>query len=167
MGIHKDSPSRIYAAILYQIEQMANETGSTYSLLHEVHLKTLELLDIDLTVNSFSNYLKELNRNKSRSFLLLGIVFGLAFLVLKSFEYSEKISQGYTSSFNAFFTFYWFLTFFHFMHVLFVTGILTFLFFKLKKESEGEVYALEVGGALWHMCDLIWILLFPTLFYIR
>lgn len=130
-------------------------------------MNTLFLVTSGYFVAMSVNYLKELNRNKSRSFLLLGIVFGLAFLVLKSFEYSEKISQGYTSSFNAFFTFYWFLTFFHFMHVLFVTGILTFLFFKLKKESEGEVYALEVGGALWHMCDLIWILLFPTLFYIR
>lgn len=130
-------------------------------------LNTLFLVTSGYFVAMSVNYLKELNRQRSRSFLLVGIILGLAFLTLKSFEYLEKISQGYTSSYNEFFTFYWFLTFFHFMHVLFVTGILTFLFFKLKKESEAEIYALEVGGALWHMCDLIWILLFPTLFFIR
>jgi nitric oxide reductase NorE protein len=128
---------------------------------------TLFLVTSGYFVAMAVNFLKEKNRNSSRKYLLVGIFFGLAFLILKAFEYSEKISQGYTSSYNEFFTFYWFLTFFHFMHVFFVTGILAFLFFKIKKESDSEVYALEVGGALWHMCDLIWILLFPTLFFIR
>lgn len=113
------------------------------------------------------NYLKNLDRVKSRLFLLLGIVFGFGFIFLKSYEYYEKINQGYTTSFNYFFTFYWFLTFFHYMHVLFTTLILGFLYFKLRKSEEGEINALEVGASLWHMCDLIWILLFPTLFFIR
>lgn len=112
-------------------------------------------------------YLKDNVRRKSRFFLLIGIFFGMAFLLLKTIEYHEKISQGYTTSYNHFFTFYWFLTVFHYMHVLFTTFILLFLYFKLNKEEVGEIVALEVGAALWHMCDLIWIILFPTLFLIR
>lgn len=113
------------------------------------------------------NYLKNNLRQKSRNNLLISIVLGAGFLILKSIEYSEKINQGYTTSLNHFFTFYWFLTFFHFAHVLFATFILLFLYFKIKNQEEDEIIALEVGTSLWHMCDLIWILLFPTLFIIR
>lgn len=111
--------------------------------------------------------LKHNYRESSRRFLLAGIVFGFGFIILKTFEYNEKIAQGLTTHVNYFFNFYWFLTFFHYMHVVFATIILLFLYFKIKNESEGEVHALEVGASLWHMCDLIWILLFPTLFFIR
>lgn len=112
-------------------------------------------------------YLKNQQREKSRQFLLLGILFGWGFILLKSYEYYEKIQQGLTTHVNYFFNFYWFLTFFHYMHVVFATFILIFLYIKIRKQSEGEVNALEVGTSLWHMCDLIWILLFPTLFFIR
>jgi len=53
------------------------------------------------------------------------------------------------------------------MHSGLLNLILGFLYFKLRKSEEGEINALEVGASLWHMCDLIWILLFPTLFFIR
>lgn len=113
------------------------------------------------------DFLKNSNRDKSRQFLLIGIIWGFAFIFLKTFEYNEKLNEGLTTSFNTFFTFYWFLTFFHYMHVIVATLILIFIYFKLKMPEEGEVNTLEVGAALWHMCDLIWIILFPTLFLIR
>jgi nitric oxide reductase NorE protein len=135
--------------------------------LHFAITNTLFLITSGYFVAMSLNYLKMFDRIKSRLFLLIGIAFGFCFIFLKSFEYYEKISQGYTTSYNDFFTFYWFLTFFHYMHVVFTTFILIFLYFKLKIVEEGEVNALEVGAALWHMCDLIWIILFPTLFLIR
>ena len=128
---------------------------------------TLVLITSGYFVAMALNYLKNNERLKSRKFLLVGIVFGVCFLFIKLYEYNEKLNQGYTTSFNHFFTFYWFLTFFHFMHVAFVTFILMFLYHQLKNKTDGEVMALEVGAALWHMCDLIWIILFPTLFLIR
>lgn len=130
-------------------------------------MNTLFLVTSGYFVALSLNSLKNNEREKCRKNLLAGIIIGSGFLILKSFEYSEKIAQGLTSSYNSFYTFYWFLTFFHFMHVLFVTLILIFIFIKLKKSFESEEYYLEVGAALWHMCDLIWILLFPTLFFIR
>ncbi len=130
-------------------------------------MNTLALVTSGYFVAMAVNYLKKTQREKSRQFLLIGIFFGLCFVGIKMYEYSEKISQGYTTSYNTFFTFYWFLTFFHYMHVVVATLILTVLYFKLKKQEEGEMMALEVGASLWHMCDLIWIILFPTLFLIR
>lgn len=130
-------------------------------------VNTLVLVTSGYLVAMAVNYLKNNQRNKSRWYLLAGIFVGSFFLILKLIEYSEKINQGLTSSYNTFFTFYWFLTFFHFAHVLLTTLILIFLYFKIMKPSEGEIEALEVGASLWHMCDLIWILLFPALYLIR
>lgn len=130
-------------------------------------LNTVFLITSGYFVAMALNYLKNKDRIKSRLFLLIGILWGAAFVVLKLYEYSEKIAQGYTSNYNYFFTFYWLLTLFHLAHVVFATLILLFIYFKLKKEEEGEFVMLEVGSSLWHMCDLIWIILFPTLFLIR
>ena len=130
-------------------------------------LNTVALITSGYFVAMALNFLKNSERAKSRLFLLIGIILGFCFILIKTFEYNEKINQGYTTSLNYFFTFYWFLTFFHYMHVVFATIILAVIYFKLKKEEEGDTNALEVGAALWHMCDLIWIILFPTLFLIR
>lgn len=130
-------------------------------------INTVSLITSGYFVAMSLDFLKNKDRVKSRMFLLIGIVFGFCFIFLKSYEYHEKISQGLTTSYNHFFTFYWFLTVFHFMHVVFTTLILIYLYFKLRISEEGELVALEVGAALWHMCDLIWIILFPTLFLIR
>lgn len=128
---------------------------------------TISLITSGYFVALGLDYLKNAKREKSRLFLLVGIIFGFAFIFLKTFEYHEKISQGFTTSFNTFFTFYWFLTFFHYMHVIVATMILIFIYLKLKNPKDDEVNTFEVGAALWHMCDLIWIILFPTLFLIR
>lgn len=130
-------------------------------------VNTLFLVTSGYFVALALNFLKNSQRAKSRLFLLIGIVLGFGFIFVKLFEYSEKIKQGYTTSVNLFFTFYWFLTFFHFMHVVVASIILIVLYFRLKEVKENDVTALEVGASLWHMCDLIWILLFPTLFLIR
>lgn len=135
--------------------------------LHYAIANTIFLITSGYLVALGFHSLKENLRSRSRKQLLLGILLGFSFLILKSIEYSEKLNQGYDSSFNHFFTFYWFLTFFHFAHVLFATFILIFIYFKIKEKTEGEELAYEVGASLWHMCDLIWILLFPTLFLIR
>lgn len=130
-------------------------------------LNTLFLVTSGYFVALALNFLKNNERVRSRWFLLTGIVFGSGFIIVKLFEYSEKINQGFTTSFNRFYTFYWLLTFFHFMHVVVAAIILIVLYFKLKTAEEDEIMSLEVGASLWHMCDLIWILLFPTLFLIR
>lgn len=128
---------------------------------------TLILVTSGYLVALSLNFLKQGKSALSKKYLLIGIVIGSFFSILKIYEYSQKIDQGLTSDFNVFFTFYWFLTFFHFAHVLFTTFILIFLFFNIKSGTNEEINSLEVGASLWHMCDLIWILLFPALYLVR
>lgn len=130
-------------------------------------LNTMFLVTSGYLVALALNELKQKNKLQCRKYLISGIVVGSFFIFLKLFEYHEKLNQGLDSSYNAFFTFYWFLTFFHFAHVFFALLILSYLYFSLKKDQANEVAQLEVGASLWHMCDLIWVLLFPTLFFIR
>lgn len=160
------------AGIFFYFSYRANNMDLFLEMQKKLNLNfaifnTLFLVTSGYLVALSHNYLEEKKRSLSRKFLFGGIVLGFGFIFLKSFEYYEKIEQGLTLHYNSFFTFYWFLTLFHYMHVVFTTFILIYLYFKLQKETNDELPALEVGAALWHMCDLIWILLFPTLFLIR
>jgi len=103
------------------------------------------------------------NLKKSSLFLKLTMLGGLLFLGLKMFEYFHKIDMGYTMGYNTFFTFYWMLTLFHVIHVLVGLVILVSLQYSLNK-SKTTLENMESSAAFWHMCDLIWILLFPIIY---
>lgn len=99
--------------------------------------------------------------------LVLTILGGLVFVLLKSWEYLEKLSSGIEMADNMFLTFYWLLTGFHLAHVLVGLVILMVQWFRIKnKFTTLEVADVESGAAFWHMCDLIWLLLFPSLYLV-
>ncbi|RKE98163.1 cytochrome c oxidase subunit 3 [Ichthyenterobacterium magnum] len=109
--------------------------------------------------------LKANNRKKSNTYLLLTMLFGMLFLALKSFEYYGKLNEGLDLSYNTFFTFYWLLTLFHVIHVIVGLVILTSVYFGIRKpQSNTSIEDVEASAAFWHMCDLIWIILFPVIY---
>ncbi len=92
---------------------------------------------------------------------------GFLFLGLKTIEYYEKIELGYTLGYNTFFSFYWMLTLFHVIHVIVGLVILMVLLYNLNKtKTETSLENMESSAAFWHMCDLIWVLLFPIIYLI-
>lgn len=104
---------------------------------------------------------------KTSNYFFAGALLGLGFVFIKLFEYGQKITLGRGIGDGGFFSYYWGLTGFHFLHVL--IGIF-FLFGIALRTREGGDFAeqdagVEAGAAYWHMCDLIWIFLFP-LFYV-
>lgn len=101
--------------------------------------------------------------HRSRRALSLALTGGTLFILSKSLEYSDKISHGHTLGSNAFFTWYWLLTVFHLMHVAVGLIILAVLRRRLDRTRAED---LEAGGVFWHMCDLVWLLLFPALYLI-
>ena len=95
------------------------------------------------------------------------MLFGILFLILKTIEYDSKLDAGLVMSTNLFFTFYWMLTLFHVIHVIVGLIILTSVFFGMIKEnSTMQMEDVEASAAFWHMCDLIWLLLFPVIYLI-
>ena len=112
-------------------------------------------------------YLKRGDLKKTTLFLKLTMLGGLLFLGVKGYEYADKIAEGYTLGYNTFFTYYWMLTLFHVIHVLVGLVILVSVFIGVrKKESTTTIEDVEASAAFWHMCDLIWLLLFPIIYLI-
>lgn len=109
--------------------------------------------------------LKAGRKQKSLQFLMVTMLFGILFLVVKSIEYNSKIDAGLGLSYNTFFSFYWLLTLFHVIHVIVGLVILTSIYFGVKNEnSDTTIEDVEASAAFWHMCDLIWLLLFPVIY---
>ena len=110
---------------------------------------------------------KNNNRLKSSLYFKLTMLGGTLFLILKGVEYYHKIDSGITLDTNMFFTFYWMLTGFHLIHVIMGLVILIWTNYgMMKKNSDTGIDDVEACAAFWHMCDLIWLLLFPVLYLI-
>lgn len=132
----------------------------TYAMVN-----TILLLTSGFFMASAVNELKAKAIKKSKTYLLITMLFGILFLVLKSIEYIGKLDEGLDMGYNIFFTFYWSLTLFHVIHVIVGLVILISVYFGLEK-SKMTIEDVEAGSAFWHMCDLIWLLIFPVIYLI-
>jgi nitric oxide reductase NorE protein len=91
------------------------------------------------------------------------------FLVLKCVEYADKLAHGFDLRADSFFTLYWLLTGFHFLHVAAALVLLALMWHGIRSgrytaTDHGDV---ESAGVFWHLCDLIWLLLYPVLYLLR
>ncbi|WP_210717272.1 cytochrome c oxidase subunit 3 [Amycolatopsis acididurans] len=91
---------------------------------------------------------------------------GLAFVALKSLEYHDKIAHGLTAGTNDFFLYFYILTGVHLFHVLIGLGVLIALVAKSRHQPLPFRF-LEGGATFWHLVDLLWIVLFPLLYFVR
>lgn len=126
-------------------------------------INTIILLSSGFLMAQAIHYFRKEDNRKCSMFILGAISGGGLFLILKIVEYTDKISAGYLLSTNTFFTFYWFLTTFHALHVLTGMIILGIIYFQLtqNKSSREDV---EAAAVFWHLCDLIWLLIFPVIY---
>jgi heme/copper-type cytochrome/quinol oxidase subunit 3 len=98
----------------------------------------------------------------------LTILLGLAFMVVKGFEYSHKFHLGRFPWTDNFYGTYFTLTGLHGLHV--VGGILANLYFLLtghrlwKRNPKMFAGRIEAAGLYWHFVDLVWIFLFPSIY---
>ena len=154
-------------AMVYSGEQEPEVFHTSRLLLNPVYgtINTLFLLTSGFFMAVSVQKLKAGERKKALKFLTATMLFGMLFLVVKSVEYSSKIDAGLGLGHNTFFTFYWLLTLFHVIHVIVGLVILASVYFGLKKEnSSTKMEDVEASAAFWHMCDLIWLLLFPIIY---
>jgi len=128
-------------------------------------INTVLLLTSGFFMAASVHELKGQRKEKAKKYLLATMLFGVLFLVLKSIEYNAKLDAGLIMGSNTFFTYYWMLTLFHVIHVIVGLVILTSVYFGLKKKnSTTKIEDVEASAAFWHMCDLIWLLLFPVIY---
>ncbi|MBI2991028.1 MAG: cytochrome c oxidase subunit 3, partial [Deltaproteobacteria bacterium] len=97
--------------------------------------------------------------------LLLTVLMGLTFLIIKGFEYAGEISHGFTPGAGIFWSFYYGMTGLHALHVL--AGIvvnLILLIAALRDTLRPNEHRVELAGLYWHFVDIVWIFLFPLLY---
>lgn len=109
--------------------------------------------------------------------LIVTIALGVLFLVMKGFEWMEKIEHGIYPTAkglsglgegeNLFYGLYYLMTGLHALHVI---GGIVLLFVMLcfvgnGRVSRGSYGALENSALYWHLVDIIWIYLF-SFFYL-
>ncbi len=128
-------------------------------------INTVFLLTSGLFMANAVQFYKQGNTKKTSLFFKLAMLGGFLFLLLKSFEYYTKITHGITLGTNTFFTFYWMLTGFHIIHV-FIGLLILFFTNRSINKNYSELEDVEASATFWHMCDIIWLLLFPILYLI-
>jgi cytochrome c oxidase subunit 3 len=121
------------------------------------------------------------NRKHTILFLILTMIFGTTFLVIKGFEYHAKWVEHLVPGFNfhyplpqyqqhaqILFFLYFMMTGMHALHMVVGLGLLTFLLVKAYKRVFTANYfaPMEMIGLYWHFVDIVWIFLFPLLYLI-
>jgi len=130
---------------------------------------TLILIASSLTVvRAWAALALERSYTKYRAWTIATVVLAIAFLAVKSFEWSAEIHHGRLPATNDFFGIYYTLTGLHALHV--VGGLVVFLWHlgsgaRLWRENPAQLVGrIEVTGLYWHFVDLVWIFLFPILY---
>jgi cytochrome c oxidase subunit III len=122
--------------------------------------------------------------------LSVTMLFGLAFLGIKGYEYYQKFEEhhvpGPSFSFEnvpiprhpgeyanprhaqIYFSLYFLMTGIHALHMVVGLGIFSWLLLMAWKGRFTPAYhtPVEIGGLYWHFVDIIWIFLFPLLYLI-
>lgn len=98
--------------------------------------------------------------------LLVTVVLGVSFLGITGWEWAHESFRPWTNAYGSiFFT----ITGFHALHIL--GGVMLMLALTARtarhRFSAGHFLAVDIGSFYWHFIDLIWILLFVSVFIIR
>lgn len=97
-------------------------------------------------------------RRQARIALIMAALFGLLFVAIKLFEYSAEIGPAGDQAYGVFFELYFLLTGFHLMHVAFGALVLLLVGWRMDRSN------VVLITTLWHVFDLIWIVMFPLVY---
>ena len=106
----------------------------------------------------------------------IALALGLAFLVVKGFEYREDVEEGLwpgvrlaleQPAARVFFSFYWITTFVHACHVTIGLSLITRLGWLARRgKLATSTDSMEVTSLYWHLVDAIWVMLYPLLYLV-
>ena len=131
-------------------------------------INTIILVASSFMVVLALNALKAGDYQKFQLNMWITIGLGVVFIGIKFFEYSDKIQHDHLPSTSTFYAIYFVLMGLHLLHL--VGGIITLLFHNLfgKKlwEAKPAQFAnrVEVSALYWHFVDIVWLIMFPTLY---
>jgi cytochrome c oxidase subunit III len=169
----------IFYAVYLFFHPEAFAKASTELNLFLGALNTVVLLTSSLLVALSLTALQKGERRTSL-WLLAGTIFlALVFLVIKYFEWSEKIGYGIypnspvllqmPSGEIVFYGLYYITTGLHALHVLIGVVVLSVIAAGVHRGSihSTDYIALENSALYWHLVDIVWIFVFPLYYLIH
>jgi nitric oxide reductase NorE protein len=132
-------------------------------------VNTVFLLISSLFVVLAVRAMRAAERTLARRLIVGAFLCGVAFIIVKVFEYSERIAAHQIPTTNCFYLLYFVLTGLHLFHLIIGLGVLTALLFLARRAdlSKHQWAFFEGGACFWHMVDLLWLVLFPLIFLVR
>ncbi len=144
------------------------QASQSHLSVHYGSINTLFLLASSWFVVVAINHARDGRTREVSLPLVLAILLGSLFAVLKVVEYQQKMDLGLTFETDNFFLFYYLLTGIHLAHL--VSGLCILMYFlylyTFNKTNERTFENLACGAIFWHMVDLLWIIIFPLLYLI-
>jgi cytochrome c oxidase subunit III len=171
--------------VIYRTQNQASFAYASSTLDWKLGaLNTVVLILSSLTMALAVYFAQVGSRRNQVLFLALTTVLGSVFLVVKAFEYGDKISHHHVpvrgfwdwgeqlpagvseQSVQMFYWIYFAMTGLHALHMIIGIGMmLVLIYFARKGRYTPEYHApVELGGLYWHFVDIVWIFLFPLLY---
>jgi len=105
-----------------------------------------------------------------REWFVLTYIMGSVFIGGQAFEYAQLVAEGTTIPDSAYGTLFYLATGFHGIHV--TGGLIAFLFvlgrtFLAKKFTHEQAVSAIVVSYYWHFVDVVWIILFATIYLVK
>jgi cytochrome c oxidase subunit 3 len=126
-------------------------------------INTLILVTSSFTVHWATTSIKRGNRWGLCAGLTLTFLMGLTFLITQGIEYARI---GFNTSDGAFATIFFCLTGLHGAHVF--VGLMILLFMTIRAFrghfSPEHHHGVEIGGIYWHFVDVMWIVVYLTVY---
>jgi cytochrome c oxidase subunit 3 len=147
-------------------------------------VNTTALICSSLTMALAVYFAQTGSRRNQIIFIILTMILGATFLVIKGFEYANKFKESHIPVLGKFhwheplpagvlehhvemfFWIYFAMTGLHALHMIIGLGIMSWLLYKAWKGTFTPEYhaPVEISGLYWHFVDIVWIFLFPLLY---
>jgi cytochrome c oxidase subunit 3 len=143
-------------------------------------INTVVLISSSLTMALAVRAGEKGRRDHINLFVIVTLLLGSAFLVIKGFEYHHKwvehhvpgpwfhFEGPWAREAHIFFILYFLMTGMHALHMVIGAGIMiTLLVWNRQGRFSKRYYApVEMSGLYWHFVDIVWIFLFPLLYLV-
>jgi cytochrome c oxidase subunit 3 len=131
---------------------------------------TLLLVGSSFTFNWAMHAYKKAKKGVAKTWILVTLALGISFLAIQGYEWG--FLHGYYSfdqATNSFGSLFYVMTGFHGLHVLVGILMISMMYFRLEKGEMSEKYHFSLNAAeyYWHFVDVVWVLLFFSLYLLQ
>ncbi|WP_407656015.1 aa3-type cytochrome oxidase subunit III [Kytococcus aerolatus] len=114
--------------------------------------------------------LLEIGKWGMREWYVLTYIFGSVFIAGQVWEYAQLVGHGFTMQTDSYTSIFYLSTGFHGIHVL--GGLIAFLLiigrtFTTRHYSHSQATGAIVTSYYWHFVDIVWIVLFASIYLLR